>query len=77
MFDEVQRVLKKGGIFFSSYIKSGPIRLGETEFLTSYFSEEELNGLLSKYSKFDLDYLTITRNNRKEEFSHYLIAATK
>ena len=74
---EVYRLLKPGGIFFSSIIKSGNVKSGDTEFLTGYLSEEELKQSFSKFSHFDLDYLRITRNNRKEDFTHYLVTATK
>jgi ubiquinone/menaquinone biosynthesis C-methylase UbiE len=74
---EVLRVLKPGGLFFSSSIKSGLVKSGDIEFVTTYLSEEELRNSLSEFSHFDLDYMKITRDNGKEDFTHYLITAVK
>jgi hypothetical protein len=54
-------------------IKSGKVQSGNTEFSTTYLSDIQIKRSLKQYSHSELDYLSESRNNCKEEFNHHLI----
>ncbi len=70
--NEVHRVLKPGGRFFSMMLKEG-----NTEFETTKFSEDELKDALQDFSSVEVNYLTQTWNHGKVSVSYYLIDAEK
>lgn len=71
--NECHRVLKDGGQFFSIMLKEG-----DNGFILGCPSESFLkNTVLRPFKSFELNYITVTENNAKNQFTSYLIHAKK
>lgn len=70
--EEVFRILKKDGKFFSTMLVSG-----DNGFLTGFLDLRELKESLKGFSQIKIDYITITEDNQSAEYKAYLIEAIK
>lgn len=70
--NEIFRVLKDGGKFYSIMVKNG-----DNGFFMELLNEEEVKSSLSNYSKVKIDYLSKTTDGGKMIHENFLIEAIK
>lgn len=90
---EAHRVLKPGGYLFlnvkkrGDYLEGSGPKIEKNTYLINesfikgmeyhFFDEKELRGLLAKFRKVDLDYIIMSRNNKKIELHNWVAVARK
>ncbi|MCJ8320017.1 MAG: class I SAM-dependent methyltransferase [Colwellia sp.] len=72
IYNEILRLLKPGGRFFSVFKKTG-----DNGFETSLHTDQEIHKLLVPFSDYSIDYYSLTMNNQESELSAFLISAIK
>ena len=72
IFDEVLRVLKPGGVFYSALVESADFQV-----LTTYLQEDQVRGLAKKFSRCSVDYVIQTDNDQREKMKTNRLLAEK
>jgi ubiquinone/menaquinone biosynthesis C-methylase UbiE len=69
---EIYRVMKKGGVFFSTMVTSGNYNIK-----TTYMNEKEISNAFSNFKIISLEKKTLTYNNQLEKLEFFIIEAKK
>ena len=72
IFDEVHRVLKPGGTFYSILVTKA-----EYDYFTTFLSKDEIKDLSKMFSSIGFDYQESSLNNGQSIFRSNILTATK
>jgi ubiquinone/menaquinone biosynthesis C-methylase UbiE len=72
IFNEVHRVLKPGGTFYSILVSKA-----EYDYVTSFLSKDEIKDLAQMFSSIGFDYQESSLNNGQTTFRSNILTATK